>query len=138
MNVQLEWSAPLRGAIDTQDEIIIFTLTLILIAMMIDFLLGSFAAKFNTDVVFRSKEGINGIIRKLGSIVLLTFGIPLSILLPEGIGLATLQVLYTGYLFYELKSIIENLEKLGVDTDLFKKFIERFKQIDSGGKHDKE
>lgn len=137
MNLQLEWSAPLRGAIDTQDEIILFTLTLILIAMIIDFLLGSFAAKVNPNIDFRSKEGIDGILRKVWSIVLLTFCIPLSILLPEGISLVTLQVLYTGYLFYELKSIVENLDKLGVDTELFKKFLERFKNIDAGGKHDK-
>ena len=125
MNLQLEWSAPLRGAIDTQDEIIVFILTMILVAMMIDFLLGTLAAKINPNIKFRSKEGINGILRKVGSIALLTFCIPLSILLPEGISLATLQVLYTGYLFFELKSIVENLEKLGVDTKLFKKFIEK-------------
>nr|MCW1092024.1 holin [Streptococcus anginosus] len=58
----------------------------------------------------------------------LAFCIPLSVLLPEGIGLGTLQVLYLGYLFFEMKSILENFEKLGIDTALFKEFFEALKK----------
>jgi toxin secretion/phage lysis holin len=97
-------------------------------AMVIDFLTGTLAAKINPKIQFKSKEGINGILRKIASIALLAFCIPLSILLPEGIGLGTLQVLYLGYLFFEMKSILENFEKLGIDTALFKEFLEALKK----------
>ncbi|WP_438838137.1 phage holin family protein [Streptococcus pluranimalium] len=115
----------LRELTDTQDEFIVFTLTLIMIAMVLDFLTGTFAAKINPNINFISKAGINGILRKVSSIALLAFCIPLSVLLPEGIGLGTLQILYLGYLYFELKSIMENFEKLGINTALFKEFIQK-------------
>jgi toxin secretion/phage lysis holin len=127
--VHTPWTEQLRAMTYTQDKLIIFTLMLILGAMGIDFVLGALAAKVNPNIEFRSKEGINGILRKLGSIVLLSYCIPLSILLPPGIGEGTLQLLYFGYLFYELKSILENLEKLGIDAELFRLFFEKVKQI---------
>ena len=126
--IDLEWSHALRELVNTQDKLIMFTLTLILCAMAIDFLTGTLAAKTNPKIEFKSKEGINGILRKISSIALLAFCIPLSVLLPEGIGLGTLQVLYTGYLFFEMKSILENFEKLGIDTALFKDFFEALKK----------
>lgn len=126
--INFEWSHALRGFVDTQDKLIVFTLTLIMGAMVIDFLSGTLAAKINPNIEFKSKEGINGILRKIASIALLAFCIPLSILLPEGIGLGTLQVLYLGYLFFEMKSILENFEKLGIDTALFKEFFEALKK----------
>lgn len=126
--VNFEWSHALRGFVDTQDKLIAFTLTLIMGAMVIDFLTGTLAAKINPKIEFKSKEGINGVLRKISSIALLAFCIPLSILLPEGIGLGTLQVLYLGYLFFEMKSVLENFEKLGIDTALFKEFFEVLKK----------
>lgn len=126
--IDLEWSHALRELVNTQDKLIVFTLTLILCAMVIDFLTGTLAAKTNPKIEFKSKEGINGILRKISSIALLAFCIPLSVLLPEGIGLGTLQVLYIGYLFFEMKSILENFEKLGIDTALFKEFFEALKK----------
>lgn len=126
--VNFEWSHALRGFVNTQDKLIAFTLTLIMGAMVIDFLTGTLAAKINPKIEFKSKEGINGVLRKISSIALLAFCIPLSILLPEGIGLGTLQVLYLGYLFFEMKSVLENFEKLGIDTALFKDFFEVLKK----------
>lgn len=96
-----------------------------MIAMVIDFLSGTLAAKINPDIQFRSKEGINGILRKIASIALLAYCIPLSVLLPEGVGLGALQILYTGYLFFELKSILENYEKLKFDTTLLREFVSK-------------
>lgn len=124
----MTWSQYLRALADTEDEKILFVLTLIMGAMLIDFLLGTIAARINPNIQFRSKEGINGILRKIASIALLAYCIPLSVILPDGVGFATLQVLYIGYLFFELKSIVENLEKLGVNAALFKTFIDKFSQ----------
>ncbi|HEK9774948.1 TPA: phage holin family protein, partial [Streptococcus equi subsp. equi] len=35
-------------------------------------------------------------------------------------------VMYVGYLLFELKSILENLNKMGIDVALFKQFIDMF------------
>ncbi|HEK9993565.1 TPA: phage holin family protein [Streptococcus equi subsp. zooepidemicus] len=116
----------LRQLIQTQDGKILFTLGAIAVAMMIDFLTGTVAAKINPNIDFRSKEGINGILRKICSIALMIFFIPLSILLPNDTGVAFLYVMYIGYLLFELKSILENLNKMGIDVALFKQFIDMF------------
>ncbi|KIS10046.1 phage holin family protein [Streptococcus equi] len=116
----------LRQLIQTQDGKILFTLGAIAVAMMIDFLTGTVAAKINPNIDFRSKEGINGILRKICSIALMIFFIPLSILLPNDTGVAFLYVMYVGYLLFELKSILENLNKMRIDVALFKQFIDMF------------
>lgn len=121
--MDLTWSQQLRALADTQDEIIVFTFGLIMGAMVIDFLTGTIAAKINPNIQFRSKAGVNGILRKIASIALLAFCIPLSVILPEGIGPAALQVLYMGYLGFELLSIVENAKKLGLNTEPLEKFI---------------
>ena len=113
----------LRELIGTQDTKILFVLGLIAAAMIIDFLTGTVAAKINKDIIFESQKGINGILRKICSMIVMIFFIPVSILLPEGIGVGLVYVLYLGYLVLELKSILENLKKMGIDTSLFNNFI---------------
>ena len=113
----------LRELIGTQDTKILFVLGLIAAAMIIDFLTGTVAAKINKDILFESQKGINGILRKICSMIVMIFFIPVSILLPEGIGVGLVYVLYLGYLVLELKSILENLKKMGIDTSLFNNFI---------------
>ena len=73
---------------------------------------------------FFSQRGIDGILRKLASILVLVCCIPVSALVPADAGLAALIVLYLGYLFYELASVIENLERLGAPVSGLKRFIE--------------
>lgn len=113
----------LRELIGTQDTKILFVLGLIAAAMIIDFLTGTVAAKINKDIIFESQKGINGILRKICSMIVMIFFIPVSILLPEGIGIGLIYVLYVGYLVMELKSILENLKKMGIDTSLFNNFV---------------
>ncbi|EGO5827112.1 holin, partial [Enterococcus faecalis] len=96
-------------------------------AMVIDFFTGTFAAKVNPEIEFKSKIGINGILRKLTSIFLLVFFIPLSVIVPGGAGVALLYTLYIGYLLMEIKSVLENYQKMGGKTDLFQRFIDSFK-----------
>ena len=108
----------LRELTGTQDAKIFFILGLIAIAMIIDFLTGTVSAKINQNII--SQKGINGILRKICSMIVMIFFIPVSILIPEGIGIGLVYVLYLGYLFMELKSILENLKKMGVDVSLFK------------------
>ena len=112
----------LRELTGTQDAKIFFILGLIAVAMIIDFLTGTVSAKINQNIV--SQKGINGILRKICSMIVMIYFIPVSILIPEGIGIGLVYVLYLGYLFMELKSILENLKKMGVDVSLFKNFVD--------------
>ncbi|MBS7578469.1 MULTISPECIES: phage holin family protein, partial [unclassified Enterococcus] len=73
----------LRAVVMTEDGKILFVLSLICIAMIIDFASGTIGAIINPSIEFKSKIGINGILRKISSIVLLLFFIPLSILIPN-------------------------------------------------------
>ena len=125
-----EW---LRHFIETEDGKILFILTLIVSAMIIDFLTGTIAAKVNSNITFNSKAGINGILRKLASISIMVFFIPLSVLIPAGAGVALVYTLYIGYLVMELKSIAENLGKMGVDIETLKDIIDLLNK-NKGGK----
>lgn len=115
----------LKHYIVTNNNKIIFILSLIAIAMIIDFLTGTISAKINTNIIFESQKGINGILRKISSMLVMVFFIPVSVLLPDEIGITLVYVLYLGYLVMEIKSILENLKKMGIDTSLFKDFIDK-------------
>ncbi|MEY8498903.1 phage holin family protein [Enterococcus avium] len=120
-----------RHFVETEDTKILFILFLICAAMVLDFLTGTVAAKVNPDIEFKSKVGINGILRKMVSVFLLIFFIPMSVIVPGGAGTALLYTLYLGYLLMELKSILENYQKLGGKTDLFQRFLNSFKSNDN-------
>lgn len=104
---------------------------------MIDFISGSLAAKLNPMTPFLSKIGINGILRKVASMLLLIFFIPLAPLIPGGVGVGLIYVLYIGYLLMELKSIFENYKKMGIETTLFEDFLKHLKNEteDTDDKH---
>ena len=121
----------LEQAVSTSEGKALYILVLICIAMILDFLLGSFAAWRDPQVKFTSQRGIDGILRKLASILVLVCCIPVSALVPAEAGLAALIVLYLGYLFYELASVIENLERLGVPVGKLKRFIENLHDASS-------
>lgn len=116
-----EW---LRQFLETDDSKILFILALINMAMIIDFLTGTIAAKVNSNIKFNSKAGINGILRKIVSVIVMVFFIPLSVLVPGDMGVALVYTLYIGYLVMELKSIAENLGKMGVDAEALKSLID--------------
>lgn len=111
----------------TEDGKMMFMLCLIASTMIIDFVTGCIAAKIQNS--FKSKEGINGILRKLCSMLLLIIFIPFSIIIPNNIGIALVYVLYVGYEVMELKSIVENIKKMGGDTELFTEFLNKTDDI---------
>ena len=78
-----------------------------------------------------SQRGIDGILRKLASILVLVCCIPVSALVPAEAGLAALIVLYLGYLVMELASVVENLSKLGAPVSGLKRFIENVRDSTS-------
>lgn len=119
----------LHSLLATDDSTILFVLTLIALAMIIDFIMGAIGAFINPEVTFNSNTGINGILRKVASLILLIFFIPVSVLIPTA-GTAVLYTLYFGYLLMEATSIIENYKKLGGEAKLFEKFLSNLKQKD--------
>lgn len=102
---------------------LLYILSLIVVAMIVDFALGYLGAWINKEVT--SKKGVNGILRKVASIVVLVLAIPVAPIIPAGVGTAALYVLYFGYLIMELSSIVENYRKLGANREA-KLFVEFF------------
>ena len=108
----------LEQAVSTSEGKALYILVLICIAMILDFLLGSFAAWRDPSVKFTSQRGNRrhpAKARQHPRPRLLHP--PVSALVPAEAGLAALIVLYLGYLFYELASVIENLERLGAPSE---------------------
>lgn len=113
----------LRELIATEDGLVLFLLSLIVVMEIVDFLSGTFAAMISPDIEYKSKIGINGLIRKMMGIILLTVLIPMSVLLPEQTGVAFLYTIYVGYLILTFKSLVENYGKAKGDTSIFANVI---------------
>ena len=109
-----------------QEQKIIYLLSLLSVAMIIDFISGVYAAKLHKEIT--SKRGINGIIRKVASMILLVFFLPVSLIIPGQTGIALLSVLFLGYLFMEIQSILENYQKIGIDTHYLQKILTKLKE----------
>lgn len=109
-----------------QEQKILYILSLLSVAMVIDFISGVYAAKIHQEIT--SKRGINGIIRKIASMILLVFFMPVALIIPGQTGIALLSVLYLGYLFMEIQSILENYQKIGIDTQHFQRILEKLKK----------
>lgn len=106
---------------------LLFVLALISAAMLLDLLTGLIAAKLIKQI--SSKIGINGILRKIASILLLLFFLPVSSLIPLQAGSLLLYAFYLSFLLMELHSILENYEKMGLKTEIFQRFLQQiFKQ----------
>jgi toxin secretion/phage lysis holin len=126
----IQW---LGNWLSTDNTKLIYILSLILIANMIDFLIGWVNAKFNKSVPFSSSKAIYGIARKIVLFILLIFFIPVALLVPEPIGISALYVLYIGYLLSELNSILSHL-KISEDDKSTDRFIDFVNVIFKGGR----
>ena len=119
----------MRTMIATDDGLILFLLGLIVAMEIIDFLSGTFAAIVNPGIEYKSKVGINGLIRKVMGVILLTVLIPMSILLPEQTGVAFLYTIYIGYLILTFKSLVENYGKAKGDTSIFANVVATLEKL---------
>ncbi|WP_024381118.1 phage holin family protein [Streptococcus suis] len=119
----------LRALIATEDGLVLFLLGLIVTMEIVDFLSGTFAAMINPGIEYKSKIGINGLIRKMMGIILLTVLIPMSVLLPEQTGVAFLYTIYVGYLILTFKSLVENYGKAKGDTSIFENVTAAFEKL---------
>ena len=121
----IEW---LQRFLETDNTKLIYILTLIMGANIIDFMVGWINAKFNPKIDFSSSKAIFGIARKLLLFILLVYSIPVALLMPEPLGISALYVLYIGYLASELNSVLNHF-KLASDDKTMDPFINFFKRI---------
>ena len=119
----------LRNLIATDDGLILFLLGLIVVMEIIDFFSGTFAAIISPGIEYQSKIGINGLLRKIQGIILLTVLIPISVLLPEQTGVAFLYTIYVGYLILTFKSLVENYGKAKGDTSVFENVVTTLEKL---------
>ena len=119
----------LRTMIATDDGLILFLLGLIVAMEIIDFFSGTFAAIVSPSIEYKSKIGINGLLRKVQGVVLLTVLIPMSILLPEQTGVAFLYTIYIGYLILTFKSLVENYGKAKGNTSVFANVVTTLEKL---------
>lgn len=49
-------------------------------------------------------------------------------MIPGQTGIALLSVLYLGYLFMEIQSILENYQKMGIDTQYLQRILSKLKE----------
>ncbi|UGQ07474.1 phage holin family protein [Streptococcus anginosus] len=123
----------LRAITHTEDGLILYALALIVILEIIDFATGTFAAIINPDIEYKSKIGINGLLRKVIGVFILLVLIPMSILLPEKTGFAFLYSIYLGYLVFTFQSLIENYRKMKGYVAIFQPIVKALqKLIDKG------
>ena len=118
----IEW---LTRYLESDNTKLIYLISLIGIANIIDFSMGWINAKFNKNVAFSSSKAIFGIARKMLLLILCVYFIPVALLVPEPIGISALYVLYIGYLLSEINSILNHLKLADDDksTDMFADFI---------------
>lgn len=118
-----------RSLIQTEDGLVLYALSLIVIMEIVDFASGTFAAIANPEIEYKSKIGINGLIRKILGVLLLMVLIPMSVLLPEKTGFAFLYSIYLGYLIFTFQSLIENYRKLKGNVTLFQPILKAFQRL---------
>lgn len=121
----IEW---LSRFLESDNTKLIYILSLILGANIIDFTVGWVNAKFNPKVNFNSSKAIFGIARKLLLFVLLVYSIPVALLVPDPIGIGALYTLYIGYLASEINSVLNHF-KLAEDDKSMDPFANFFKRI---------
>lgn len=127
--MQIEFFNFLRSVVQTEDGLVLYALTLIVSMEIIDFLTGTIAAISNPDIEYKSKIGINGLLRKILGVLLLMILIPMSVLLPEKSGFAFLYSIYLGYIVFTFQSLVENYRKLKGNVTLFQPILKAFQRL---------
>ena len=127
--MQIEFFNFFRSVVQTEDGLVLYALSLIVLMEIIDFLTGTIAAIANPDIEYKSKIGINGLLRKILGVLLLMILIPMSVLLPEKTGFAFLYSIYLGYIAFTFQSLIENDRKLKGNITLFQPILKAFQRL---------
>lgn len=126
----------LKHWLETDDTKLIYILAIILIANILDFLLGWINAKFNKEIDFSSNVALFGIAKKIFYFSLLVLFVPIALLVPEPIGISALYVLYIGYLLTELQSVLSHLKLADDDDKQNETFLDFIQKILGGEKNE--
>lgn len=102
---------------------VVIWLALILILMAIDVTTGFIQAYVNRDL--KSGKMSTGLLKKFALLMVLVAIVPLTIVLPELISVSVIIGVYVLETLNEMVSIVENLSKLGIATDMFAPIIKR-------------
>ena len=117
----------LQHLLENDDTKVMYFLTIILAFSMIDLMIGWVNAKFNKDVSFSSSVALFGIIKKMTYFIILCLFVPVSLFIPNPVGMLALYGLYTVYLYTEITSVLShfNLAEDDKKNKLFIDFINR-------------
>lgn len=102
---------------------VVIWLALILILMAIDVTTGFIQAYVNRCL--KSGKMSTGLLKKFALLMVLVAIVPLTIVLPEMISVSVIIGVYVLETLNEMVSIVENLSKLGIATDMFAPIIKR-------------
>lgn len=125
----LELFDTLHKFIESDEGLVFYILGIIAVMEIVDFISGTFAAIINPKIEYKSKVGINGLMRKIVDLFLLIILVPMSVLLPQQAGVAFLYTIYVGYMIMIFKSLIENYGKMKGDTSIFENVIGVFEKL---------
>ena len=117
----------LQHLLENDDTKVMYFLTIILAFSMIDLLIGWVNAKFNKDVSFSSSVALFGVIKKMTYFIVLCLFVPVSLFIPNPVGMLALYSLYSVYLYTEITSVLShfNLAEDDKKNKLFIDFINR-------------
>lgn len=104
----------LEGLLETSDGKILYILTLLMVLMIIDFIMGVCIARFDSKVKFSSFKMKIGILVKIVEVLLAIIAIPFVLLL--NMGLELLYVLYIGLCASEIYSILGHIKLVDDDN----------------------
>lgn len=121
----LDW---LRGILITEEGKLLYFFMVIVLLMIIDCTSGFVGAIITKTV--ESKKITVGVLKKGFTIVMLAMLIPISLLLPSGLGISILFLTYTLTMVGEFTSILENFKKMGIEVKYFQGFIDKFIEKD--------
>ncbi|MGM0284900.1 MULTISPECIES: phage holin family protein [unclassified Enterococcus] len=104
---------------------IVIWLVFILVLMAVDTITGFIQAYANHDL--KSGKMSTGILRKFALLLVLVAIVPLTVVLPNIVSVTVIVSVYTLEMINEFVSIFENLNKLGVVTNIFDPIMKRLK-----------
>lgn len=108
-------------------------LAFVLVLMAIDVVTGFIQAYINRDL--KSKKMSNGLLKKFALLLVLVAIVPLTIVLPSLFSTSVIITVYALETLNEMMSIVENLNKLGIATNMFDPIIKR---LQANGQEEKE
>ena len=113
----------LQHLLENDDTKVMYFLTIILMFSLIDLLIGWVNAKFNKDVSFSSSIALFGVIKKMTYFIILCLFVPVSLFIPNPVGMVALYSLYSIYLYTEITSVLSHFN-LAEDDKKNKLFID--------------